>query len=240
MKPLTDKDGSREKTQDILTTDIIESTSGTLQKQGGSPKLTKTACGINEMPVDDPEYLYLHHETIKAKWLITLNIREYSKRRGEEKETLLINYVLVLTLFADDYRSDPSDIANHLKINVVALWPFYEYLCCKLVHEKMLCWLHFLFHLYLQVKSSQVCERVCFLHQVICVPEARKGASFQPIVSTAKEVELMLEEKFGEPKRANYSSMFSGVSFGGKGLHRSSASFHRRGPVYAFLQATET
>ncbi|KAK4737536.1 hypothetical protein R3W88_001233 [Solanum pinnatisectum] len=59
-----------------------------------------------------------------------------SKRLPEEKETLLINYVLVLTLFADDYCSDPSDIANHLKINVVALQPFYEYLCGKPVHEK--------------------------------------------------------------------------------------------------------
>ncbi|KAG5632382.1 hypothetical protein H5410_004099, partial [Solanum commersonii] len=31
---------------------------------------------------------------------------------------------------------DPSDIANDLRINVVALRPFYEYLGCKLVCEK--------------------------------------------------------------------------------------------------------
>uniref|UniRef100_M0ZR13 DNA binding protein n=1 Tax=Solanum tuberosum TaxID=4113 RepID=M0ZR13_SOLTU len=59
-----------------------------------------------------------------------------SKRLPEEKATLLINYVLVLTLFADDFRSDPSDIANDLRINVVALRTYYEYLGCKLVREK--------------------------------------------------------------------------------------------------------
>ncbi|WMV34079.1 hypothetical protein MTR67_027464 [Solanum verrucosum] len=59
-----------------------------------------------------------------------------SKRLPEEKVTLLINYVLVLTLFADDFRSDPSDIAKDLRINAVALRPFYEYLGCKLVREK--------------------------------------------------------------------------------------------------------
>lgn len=59
-----------------------------------------------------------------------------SKRLPEEKKNLLINYVLVLTLFADDFRSDPSDISKDLRINAVALRPHYEYLGCKLVREK--------------------------------------------------------------------------------------------------------
>ncbi|MCD9637513.1 hypothetical protein HAX54_020846 [Datura stramonium] len=59
-----------------------------------------------------------------------------SKRLPDEKKNLLINYVLVLTLFADDFRSDPSDIAKDLRINAVALRPHYEYLGCKLVREK--------------------------------------------------------------------------------------------------------
>ena len=75
MKPLNDKDGSRDKIHDILTTDITESKSGTLWKQGGSPWLTRTPCGINEAPVDDPEYLCLHHEKMQAKWLSTWNVR---------------------------------------------------------------------------------------------------------------------------------------------------------------------
>lgn len=44
--------------------------------------------------------------------------------------------MLVLTFFYDDFHSDPSDIANDLKINVVAFRPFYKYLGCKLVREK--------------------------------------------------------------------------------------------------------
>ena len=62
MKPLSDKDGSWDKIHDIPTTDVTESTSGILQKKGGSPYLTRTACGINKAPVDNPEYLYLYHE----------------------------------------------------------------------------------------------------------------------------------------------------------------------------------
>ncbi|CAN4099527.1 unnamed protein product [Withania somnifera] len=59
-----------------------------------------------------------------------------TKRLPEEKKGLLINYVLVLTLFADDFRSDPSDIAKDLRMNAVALRPYYEHLGCKLVREK--------------------------------------------------------------------------------------------------------
>ncbi|KAM3308936.1 DNA-directed RNA polymerase I subunit rpa49 [Capsicum chacoense] len=59
-----------------------------------------------------------------------------SKRLPEERKNLLINYVLVLTLFADDFRTDLSDIAKDLRMNAVALRPHYEYLGCKLVREK--------------------------------------------------------------------------------------------------------
>ncbi|WMV51231.1 hypothetical protein MTR67_044616 [Solanum verrucosum] len=38
-----------------------------LRKQGGSPKLTRTASGFNEAPVDDPDVMYPHHETMQAK-----------------------------------------------------------------------------------------------------------------------------------------------------------------------------
>ncbi|XP_016464019.1 uncharacterized protein LOC107787017 [Nicotiana tabacum] len=59
-----------------------------------------------------------------------------SKRLPEEKKSLLINYVLVLTLFVDDFRSDLSDIAKDLRMNIGTLRPHYEYLGCKLVREK--------------------------------------------------------------------------------------------------------
>ncbi|KAG8388411.1 hypothetical protein BUALT_Bualt02G0123100 [Buddleja alternifolia] len=57
------------------------------------------------------------------------------KRIQEDKQRLLISYVLVLTLFADDFRSDPSDIAKDLRMNPLTLRPHYEYLGCKFVWE---------------------------------------------------------------------------------------------------------
>ncbi|XP_060216018.1 uncharacterized protein LOC132643574 [Lycium barbarum] len=59
-----------------------------------------------------------------------------SKRLPDDKLNLLVSYVLVLTLIADDFRSDPTDIAKDLRMNAVALRVHYEYLGCKFVKEK--------------------------------------------------------------------------------------------------------
>ena len=67
MMHLNEKEGSRDKTHNLLTIDITEIKSGTLQKQGGSQYLTPIPCGIDEAPVDDPEYLNLHHESMQDK-----------------------------------------------------------------------------------------------------------------------------------------------------------------------------
>ncbi|XP_010937236.1 DNA-directed RNA polymerase I subunit rpa49 [Elaeis guineensis] len=52
-----------------------------------------------------------------------------------EKKELLIGYILVLTLFADKFRSDPSDIARDLKMTVHSLKPYFLQLGCKIFHE---------------------------------------------------------------------------------------------------------
>jgi len=49
---------------------------------------------------------------------------------------------------------------------------------------------------------------------------SRKGASFQSIVSAAKEAKLMEREEFGDPKRACISGQFHGASSGGRGSQR--------------------
>ncbi|KAK1362779.1 DNA-directed RNA polymerase I subunit rpa49 [Heracleum sosnowskyi] len=59
-----------------------------------------------------------------------------SQRLSSEKNTFLINHVLVLTLFVDGFRSDISDIAKDLKIGVVELRKHWLELGCKLVREK--------------------------------------------------------------------------------------------------------
>ncbi|XP_075493609.1 uncharacterized protein LOC142531390 [Primulina tabacum] len=57
------------------------------------------------------------------------------RRIPDEKQQLLISYVLVLSMFADKFRSDPSDIAKDLRMNSISLRPHYEYLGCKFVRD---------------------------------------------------------------------------------------------------------
>ncbi|XP_073064522.1 uncharacterized protein [Primulina eburnea] len=57
------------------------------------------------------------------------------RRIPDEKQQLLISYVLVLSMFADNFRSDPSDIAKDLRMNSISLRPHYEYLGCKFVSD---------------------------------------------------------------------------------------------------------
>ena len=68
---------------------------------------------------------------------------------------------------------------------------------------------------------------------------SREGASFQSIVSAAKELELMEIEEFGDPKRARISSQFHGALSGGRGSQRVSGSFQQRGPIHASMSTFE-
>jgi len=56
-----------------------------------------------------------------------------SNAMSSEKEELLINCILVLTLFADDFRSDPKDICVDLKKTRQMIKPYYDQLGCKSV-----------------------------------------------------------------------------------------------------------
>ncbi|WMV50649.1 hypothetical protein MTR67_044034 [Solanum verrucosum] len=58
---------------------------------------------------------------------------------------------------------------------------------------------------------------------------AREQASFQSIMSTTKEEDIIVLMEFGEPKRAHSSGQFSCTSSGGRGSHRGSSSFHQSG-----------
>ncbi|XP_030525170.1 DNA-directed RNA polymerase I subunit rpa49-like isoform X2 [Rhodamnia argentea] len=62
--------------------------------------------------------------TAESKWL------------PSEKIDLLISYVLVLTLFADDFRTDPTDIAKDLRMSSVTIRQHFEHLGCKFKREK--------------------------------------------------------------------------------------------------------
>ncbi|KAL3840792.1 hypothetical protein ACJIZ3_025383 [Penstemon smallii] len=57
------------------------------------------------------------------------------KRIPDEKQHLLINYVLVLSLFVDDFRTDVADICKDLRMDNLRLRTHYGYLGCKLVRE---------------------------------------------------------------------------------------------------------
>ncbi|PRQ51446.1 putative RNA polymerase I associated factor, A49 [Rosa chinensis] len=54
-----------------------------------------------------------------------------SKRLSTEKSNLLISYVLVLTLFADEFQTSMTDIAKDLRMGTATLRTHYEKLGCK-------------------------------------------------------------------------------------------------------------
>lgn len=57
------------------------------------------------------------------------------RRLADEKRDLLISYVLVLTLIADGFRTNVSDITRDLRMSSAKLRPHFEHLGCKLVRE---------------------------------------------------------------------------------------------------------
>lgn len=66
-----------------------------------------------------------------------------------------------------------------------------------------------------------------------------RGASFQTIVGTAKEAELLLREEFGDLKKLQASSHFIGTLSGGRGFYRGDGTSHNRGPIHASFPVLE-
>lgn len=58
-----------------------------------------------------------------------------AKRLADDKIHLLISYVLVLTLHAENFKTDLSDIAKDLRMSEVKLRDHFEKLGCKLKRE---------------------------------------------------------------------------------------------------------
>ncbi|KAK6911924.1 RNA polymerase I associated factor, A49-like [Dillenia turbinata] len=56
-------------------------------------------------------------------------------RISNEKSDLLINYILVLTLHADGFRTDPTDIAKDLRMTTGKIRSYYQLLGCKFVRD---------------------------------------------------------------------------------------------------------
>nr|XP_043624016.1 DNA-directed RNA polymerase I subunit rpa49-like [Erigeron canadensis] len=61
-----------------------------------------------------------------------------SKRLADDKRDLLISYVLVLTLFADKFRTEFTDIAKDLRMSTGALRTHFQFLGCKFIRENNL------------------------------------------------------------------------------------------------------
>lgn len=72
---------------------------------------------------------------LHQKFLTSFSDAE-SKRLSDDKIHLLISYVLVLTLHADDFRTNPTDIAKDLRMSEFKLRDHFEKLGCKLLREK--------------------------------------------------------------------------------------------------------
>ncbi|XP_015698036.1 DNA-directed RNA polymerase I subunit rpa49 [Oryza brachyantha] len=65
--------------------------------------------------------------------LLLMFVEPGSGAVSTEKHELLINYILVLTLYADNFRSDPKDICEDLKMTSQMIRPYYAQLGCKSV-----------------------------------------------------------------------------------------------------------
>ncbi|KAL5755647.1 hypothetical protein ACOSP7_020049 [Xanthoceras sorbifolium] len=72
---------------------------------------------------------------LRQKFLTKFSNPE-SKRLSDDKIHLLLSYVLVLTLHADGFRTNPTDIAKDLRMSEVKLRDHFEKLGCKLRREK--------------------------------------------------------------------------------------------------------
>ncbi|GLU05411.1 hypothetical protein SLE2022_225130 [Rubroshorea leprosula] len=79
-----------------------------------------------------------HHKIppILRRKFTTLFADSESKRLTADQINLLTSYVLVLTLHADGFRTDPSDIAKDLRTSPVDLRRHFENLGCKFSREK--------------------------------------------------------------------------------------------------------
>lgn len=77
---------------------------------------------------------------LQQKFSTMFAVSDMKWRLPDEKTDLLISYVLVLALIADDFRTDPSDIARDLRMTSIALRPHFEHLGCKLVREGQSLW----------------------------------------------------------------------------------------------------
>ncbi|KNA24668.1 hypothetical protein SOVF_013550 [Spinacia oleracea] len=76
----------------------------------------------------------------KHKFLPSILLQKFTKmfvdadknRIADDKIGSLISYVLVLTLFVDEFQTDFTDIAKDLKMNALSLRPYFENLGCKI------------------------------------------------------------------------------------------------------------
>ncbi|RWW27373.1 hypothetical protein GW17_00008198 [Ensete ventricosum] len=75
------------------------------------------------------------HKLREIQKLLRMFLDRESNVLSTEKNELLIGHILVLTLFADCFQTDPSDIARDLKMTVQTLKPYYQQLGCKIYRE---------------------------------------------------------------------------------------------------------
>lgn len=70
-----------------------------------------------------PQYVY--------RKMVLMFTEPGSSALSTEKHELLINYILVLTPYADEFRSHPKDICEDLKMTRQMIKPYYDQLGCK-------------------------------------------------------------------------------------------------------------
>lgn len=78
-----------------------------------------------------PGYQWTSDPTVCISKMVLMFTEPGSSALSTEKHELLINYILVLTPYADEFRSHPKDICEDLKMTRQMIKPYYDQLGCK-------------------------------------------------------------------------------------------------------------
>lgn len=86
------------------------------------------------MQISNPDVFAKYHEIpiIFYQKFFKMFVDTERVKLSPEKNDLLISYVLVLTLFADGFETEITDIAKDLQVSSTSLRPYYLELGCKI------------------------------------------------------------------------------------------------------------
>ncbi|KAF9598913.1 hypothetical protein IFM89_032767 [Coptis chinensis] len=114
----------------------IYTTKGKAREEGSGINLELMQSGTKISSDAYPSFVCNRiHKLMEIKTFVDFDPIRKRNFPSVEKQNFLISHVLVLALIADGYRTDMSDIARDLKMEVISVRKHYLNLGCKLKLE---------------------------------------------------------------------------------------------------------